>query len=309
MGTEKQEQGKRVIINAIGLPPMALHPDEPVLARIYDDSMPGYKGVERRFLGTKHQPARLLKKHDLLVYHRLLEVKPIQEVFIPAGPRSTPLGTLAFKGDILAMIGLYLSEGHYKSSSRYTQFTLHEDEFAQLAILRRWAESVNLTCYDYMDDSHARQVLIYSAALGEWLSSEFGQGARQKRLPDWFIFCHPDKQLRVWRWYYAGDGLKAQDSSRSALHVGTRSEQMARQWQDVLARLGYGASLCIVNDHDEPRYDISIGGRYGVELARRLGMDLPHKKRRFNHIRITDEHVCYPVRSVQLDELTRGREC
>lgn len=289
-------RGEILVINAVGQMPIRVTPNHPFLVRAYDDKRPGYKGARRKYHPTDWTTARQLKKFDYLLAPRMQADIDVSQIELRPGARSYNPGPLPLDDDLLRLIGLYLAEGCYKT--RAVQFSLHLDETNKEAFLRRWAESVGISVHAYRDGTkQTRQVLLFSTALGNWLSEEFGHGAHNKRLPSWFMHLPVNKQWSVWRAYYLGDGVQAVDD-RSALRVTTRSEELARQWQMILLRLGYGATLHVTTDKGEPRFDLGISGSYGVEMASALQVSLPAKKRRFNHIKVDDMFGYYPVKEV-----------
>jgi hypothetical protein len=289
-------------LDIVGLLPIRCTPEHPFLSIPYDDARPSYKGAERKFLEQTWVKARDLKRFDLMSVPRLTKSTPFKYVTMNGGPRSKSFHDVPLDDDFLAVIGTYLADGCIRADRRTVQFTLHADKRDQLDTIRRWATSLGASVHDVVA-GRTRQVYLFSKAVSQWLRDNFGEGAFGKGLPDWFMALPPYEQLTVFRWYFAGDGTRALDASRSAVTVGSRSEQLSRQWQIVLIAIGYLATLNVVSDHGLPFFRLTISGKSGVTLAKILNLTLPIKgqkrSKRYNHIRLNRTHSLHPVRSVR----------
>ncbi len=301
--------GELSVVKAVGLLPVKCTPEHPILARRCDISRPGLKGAERKFLPETWVKAGGLSKFDLLAVPRLPENASIvpSGFDMVGGARSRILANVPLDRSLLEVVGIYLAEGCVRADGRTAQFTIHAEEHEQLQILQRWADSVGITLHT-VTSGNARQVYLYSKSLCIWLEENFDSGSHKKRLPQWFINLPDSQQLTALKWYFLGDGSKTVDSTRSAIVISTRSEQLARQWQMVLISVGFPATVHTVSDHGAPMYRFGVSGLAGVELAEKLDHTLAPKgekrSKRYNHIKMTYTCSLHPVRSIDRIEYT-----
>jgi len=195
------------------------------------------------------------------------------------------------------VIGLYLAEGNIRADGRTVQFTLGAHEQGHAACVQKWAARVGFKT-SAVDGPGTLTIYVFGKALAVFLGQNFGNGAHHKRLSNPFLLLPPAKQLKILEYYVRGDGHFDTDE-RSAITVTSRSRVLAQQVQLLLVRSGYAASICRTTDHEEPRYGVTIAGRYGEDLARYWGVTLPAKLRRYNHTHIEAAGALHPIRTIR----------
>ena len=78
-----------------------------------------------------------------------------------------------------------------------------------------------------------RRLALYSA-LAEDFFSQFGNGAANKKLPDWVFFAERRKQLELLRGEWQGDGRRVNQARQKYLNITTPSKVLAFQIQAKL---------------------------------------------------------------------------
>jgi hypothetical protein len=201
----------------------------------------------------------------------------------------------------LKVCGLYLAEGSVRADNRTVQFTFNSNETEYALLVSLWATKMGVS-YSTATGSGTLVVYLYSKAVAEWLESQFGSGAFEKRLPKWFMYSPVKDQLTLIKYYFYGDGC-LWDTSRGAVVATTVSFVLAQQLQLLFLWGRYGCSLDSGLDHENIRYRVSIGGQSADNLAAAWGVEIPAKgngrSKRYNHIRFTDQYACFPIRMVE----------
>lgn len=288
-------------VKLCGLPAFTVTREHPFWCRPYDDSRPGYKGSDRKFRAARWRKAEQLKRFDLLSLPKPVSGLDYPDLFdLEGGPRSRKIVNFSVTPAVQIMLGLYLAEGSVRGDGRTTQFTLGAHEAEAERLLKEFAVEWDLHTHA-VDGAGTRVVYIYSKALADWLASNFGSGAFNKKIPSWLFTAAPRRYLPVLEWYFRGDGC-FWDESRASIDATTRSQQLAQQVQLMLLWAGYCAAQDSVEDHGEPRYRISVGGASADALAKVWGVVIPAKglgrSKRYNHIRQEASEVLFSVQSV-----------
>jgi hypothetical protein len=143
-----------------------------------------------------------------------------------------------------------------------------------------------------------RTVYVFGKALSDFLKVEFGNGAYEKKIPGWVMTLPHEKQMYILESYFRGDGVLF-DKTRPALTASTRSRSLAMQVQILLVRIGYGTTINVSIDHEELMYRMNISGAFGQRLADAWALPMGRKSRKYNHMRMSEDFVFYPVKEVR----------
>ncbi len=290
-------KGNLIRIKACGLLPFETTPNHRILAAKADITRPGYTGSSRKYLKPEFVRADQLNKFDLLLVPRNKVVRDKQTIQLKGGPRTRNEPLIPIDELTCSVIGLFIAEGNIQTDERTTQFTFHRKEIKYAALVKAWADRAGFHWREIFGPG-TRVVYVSGKAAALFFGDNCGRGSWNVHLPSWVMTLPHKKQLKIIEFYFRGDA-SLWDRTTSALVAGTRSPTLARQLQIILVRCGFSASICIITDHGEPRYNISIAGTHAEKIAATWSLPLPSRKRRFTYMPITDDYMLCPVRSTR----------
>ncbi len=146
--------------------------------------------------------------------------------------------TFALNKEVSYLFGLFCAEGSapLKTDGGTIYFSFHRDEV-------QYIESVKNTMLKYfgiecsnvrnMKDSNGVRVEFYSKPLAMFFSKAFGNGARNKKIPDFIMFSNEAVKLSFLRGLLHGDGCKASNS------FDTTSRNLIEQVKMICISMGY----------------------------------------------------------------------
>jgi intein/homing endonuclease/phage-related protein len=190
---------------------------------------------------------------------------------------------LVLDEDTAWMFGFYVGDGSVfenEKGGRIRFYPAKEEHVARLArIIERYGGKPVIIKHE-----NYYEVVWVNAAVKRFLAENFGGDVYSKRMPD-FILLHKDEKIlkAFLRGYLDADGNKstAGDHKYEALTV---SKILAQQLQLLCFRLGY---VCTITLKNEPQ------ARYSGE-AYRLTIEFKRDEKRAK-IRFTDDYVLVPV--------------
>jgi len=297
-------KGKLLRVSAAGALPFLVTPNHPLYARPFDDSCPGYKGSTRKFHGLQWVHAQELKKYDRLLvpFQKARSTKHRERSIITLhSSKRAKRVEVTLNETCMQVLGLYVAEGSIRGDGRTVQFTFGAHEPQHASLIEKWACTLNINTHRVLNNG-ALTVYVFSKSLADWLSTEFSNGAYNKRVPSWLVNLPSEESLPFLEYYFRGDGC-FWDESRAAIAATTRSRNLALLVQTMLLESGYQASVDILEDSGAPRYRVSVGGAAADRLAELWHVSVPEKgrkrSRRYNHIVYTDVGFEFPVRKVE----------
>ena len=187
------------------------------------------------------------------------------------------LQNLKLEKDLLTVIGYYLAEGNaskYHSTDeeyRDIMFTFSSSENDKPYIeelimsLRNLGFSVRT---HHRPQYNVMMVICYSKILANWITQEFGHGAKNKRLPQWLIELPNEKTEIVFEKYMNGDGYKVSKGLHNSRHVKSISENLLIGMRDIALRLGYKTSM---------RKQKIVDGQESTILGRKVKINTPYE--------------------------------
>lgn len=202
------------------------------------------------------------------------------------------------------IIGWYLSEGSKTENRIVISLGYHEVAGAQ-----RLREIIPLV-FGKAAKEYERETGLHLALADQEFTGifdYFGHDAPTKRLPDWFVTLPPEKQGRMLRGLFMGDGC----FSDGGLKYATVSKHLAFQIRMILFRLGIIHNLSIRKPRDgmidgrviKSNYDLYTIGINGDALLtlNQLIPDFPWKqssiKAARNHGWVSEGNIFIPLRS------------
>jgi len=160
-------------------------------------------------------------------------------------------GPLAYKGalrpipayDFLEFVGWYVSEGHTMSTSYAVITQSPKRHLAQVRSVARRMEGRGCFVREATLSNGCQQVMIGDYSLVKWLKEEIGEGASNKKLPQWILNL-PKSQLRtLFDAMMLGDGSVDTREGRTSKSYATVSSRLAGQVQELALKLGYAANV------------------------------------------------------------------
>ena len=292
--------GKMLSIRPSGCLPISVTPGHPFWTEQTDTTLPGYKGIKRKYHKANWLFSQKLSKFDLLSIPKLPKrINLPKSAKVTGGTRSTAY-EIPLDRATMHVIGLYLSEGSVRPDGRTLQFTFGSTELSFVAKITNWAKHIGVN-YSTALGRGTRVVYVYSKALSAWFEQEFGNGAWNKRLPGWLFNAPIETQMEVLKFYFLGDG-SFWDESRSSCRAASRSKLLMQTIHFLLLSAGYAACIGKTQDHDEPRYSVDVSGASAAKLAEVFEVDIPIKgagrSRRYNYARQNETGTQVPVRRV-----------
>src|SRR5256712_610999 len=238
--------GELVEIQPTGFTPVRLTENHPVWA--FPRAIQQKAGRERRphvqaaldaGVEPRWVPAGELRAGWVLAY------PVVQEKEDRATIAADGLGEIPVDEDFMTLAGYYLSEGTMsgKAGKPYQQFFyFREDQRAYGERLQSILSGMGLAS-QVRRRRHTAEVVAHSLALGQLLKALFGDGATEKRMPDWMERLPHEKQRALVKALWEGDGYLGRVRGYWRATYCTSSHALAVQVHQLLLRLGVTAFL------------------------------------------------------------------
>ncbi|HEV2139236.1 MAG TPA: LAGLIDADG family homing endonuclease [Nitrososphaerales archaeon] len=311
---DMQYSGPMYWIAVFGKPePLACTADHPILA------------VSRPLSNRKDK--RLLRVTSPLLFYKPGELKPGDYLASPIvrkvlhtdryekdvpmyrGGHTTRRLSLVASPELFRLIGYYYAEGSCEGGRR-VNFDFNETERETYVrdcgdLLLRFFEK---ECKVKKNGEHGIRLALDSA-LAEDFFSQFGNGAPNKKMPDWVFFAEPEKQLELMRGEWQGDGCRMRQVRQEYLNITTTSKTLAFQLQSVYARLGIVATIDSEHPLNRLRcYHVNVFGRWAIKLAHMWNIDFDYKPTKHaDKFQIDDRYVYLPIRKIEVEQVSDHR--
>ena len=339
--TRRWFDGEIVTIKALGCLPITVTADHPIKTyKIYNKCTSRSGGRKRKIITCIQSPEWKLAK-DIRPYRRItsfrtagdwLIIPKLQQEFpdeytLPidttypltryGGKRHkrhplTPkeLENVQLTEDVAWFLGLYTAEGTANIKTGVSSITLNVSENELVERVQNILETnFGLKTKTYVD-SNALRIIWVSKVLARFLHEHVGNGARNKRMPNFILFGNERYLRHYLRGYFDGDGciIKANRYCNERLDAKTASEVLALQIQLAFARFGILASLSRLKPDKryfgkEGRY-INTGITYRITCSDSEAFKLleyPLRKKTRNRYYIpTLEGLLVPVKQVSI---------
>ena len=189
-----------------------------------------------------------------------------------------PAKTIDFKiqtdKDFFRLIGYYMAEGSVINEN-YLTFTFNKNERNYIedvkALLEKFFGKTPLEQEEY---KNGISLVLCSTLAARLFKEQFGKGAKNKSLPNWFMLESLEKQSEFIKGYWRGDGSFTNKNyswgRKTAFRINTISEKLAEQTRDILLRLNIFASINVWNKK-APRsnlFAVYVGGSYLQEFSK-----------------------------------------
>lgn len=215
--------------------------------------------------------------------------------------RSKPItDSVPLNEDILRLFGYYIAEGFPNKSG--IGFALNQSENDITDDIR----SIMLKYFSlkiHVNDNpktKQRKVNVYSATLEPLFKALFGEGARNKRMPDWMFKLPNQKIYSVIYGLWRGDGWLSK--SRKKGEYATSSKTLAHQIWMILGRLGFLSSIKYMKS--KRAYRIRVSGKSAGNFFKKVGYsyELPEGNRTYSNGWLDDKYLYFSVRKITKKE-------
>ncbi|MBI4170956.1 MAG: Fe-S cluster assembly protein SufB [Candidatus Aenigmarchaeota archaeon] len=262
--------------------------------------------------------AKNLEKHDYIAIpiERTVIAKDDRFFSVILGGLNKPYENIEFKittdKDFFRLVGYYMAEGSI-IDDHYLTFTFNKNEREYIedvkALLEKFFGKEPL---EYAEYKNGISLVLCSTLAARLFKQEFGSGAKNKKLPQWFMLEAPEKQAEFIKGYWRGDGnftnKRFSDGYKIAFRINTISESLAEQTRDILLRLDTFASINVWKKN-EPRsnsFAIYVGGNYLEKFADIVGRDVTEtlsgnlilKQKLVSLAEITGDYAFVPIREI-----------
>ncbi|KXA93202.1 hypothetical protein AKJ65_06525 [candidate division MSBL1 archaeon SCGC-AAA259E19] len=169
--------------------------------------------------------------------------------------------------DFLRTIGYYVAEGSFCSSANQLSFAFHEEEnelIEDLLLTMKKTFNINGKIRE-KDGTKAKEVLFSSKVLGLFFSRLCGEGARKKRLPDFFNSLDEERLIELIKGCWLGDGSGGKYS--------TSSLKLAHQLRLALLRLGILSSIKKKSEEEASQRVIRVAGPSKEKFEKLFGIE------------------------------------
>lgn len=212
-----------------------------------------------------------------------------KELVLPADP------------DLFRLIGYYLAEG-FCSEGRTVTFSFGSYEQSYINDVSELLRKYFGRDAKLRKNSGRGLNVRLNSAVAEAFFSNFGQGAQNKRMPDWVLLAPVEKQAELVKGFWFGDGSLIRHSRQEFFNFTTTSKTLAMQLQLVLSRLGIVAAIHTQQAKGKKRvYRINVFGKYARRMAQKCKIPFyPQRSKSVDKFHVTDDHVFSPISKIDV---------
>lgn len=216
--------------------------------------------------------------------------------------------------DFFRLIGYYLAEGSM-GGGYYLNFSFgaHEAEYLRdVKKLMKKVFGVDVS-HENIHKSNNGISLVYSSVELCRIFAHFGRGNSGKFLPDWVIYEDKAKQKELIKGWFRGDGnyyrRRHNSGMKEVFRINTTSEELVRQGQRILARLGIVAFINArdrVKEKRKTMYTLGISGAWMVGFGKIVGIEIDEKvngKKRASMFGCDGRYIYVPVKKISYKEV------
>jgi formate hydrogenlyase subunit 6/NADH:ubiquinone oxidoreductase subunit I/intein/homing endonuclease len=228
-----------------------------------------------------------------------------KDVQMYRGRTTTRRLSLEASPDLFRLIGYYYAEGSCDGGRR-VNFDFNETELETYArdCGNLVAKFFGKECKIKKNGEHGIRLALDSA-LAEDFFSQFGNGAPNKKIPDWVFFAEPEKQLELLKGEWQGDGCRVRQARQKYLNITTTSKTLAFQLQSIYARLGVVSTIDTEQSPNRLRsYHVNVFGRWAIKLAKMWNIEFDYKPTKHaDKFHIDDRYVYLPIRKIEIEQV------
>lgn len=245
-----------------------------------------------------------IKKNDYLVLPRPKTIKDIQDIDMSVYPYSTTnkkwikkyenrkLNHIKVDNDLMTIIGWFLAEGHcYR---QHVEFTLNKNESQNINSL---LASLTNKKFDYSLRHRESTIVIclFHKQMMHFLSDNFGNGSKNKKIPGWIIDLPKDKLEILLNSYVLGDGNEIKNRS-SNFTVTSISYDLLFAIQIICAKLGFMSSIVQTTKAGESFIQgrkVNVQNKFILRFSKNY-----NKNKNERRVFLTENYIYYRVREI-----------
>lgn len=210
------------------------------------------------------RPIHKVMPNDLIAMPRPRIIKNTRILHVKKAYSSNPRyknvpKKVKISNELIELFGTYLAEGCFslkESKGRFISISGHTRERPLLEKIGNFIHEVfgvNSSIYESSSAENGIEFRAYSIDLALWFSNLFGQGAKNKRIPDIIMDLPPTKLYYLVKSYISGDGYIRKKQAEFT----TASSELAYQMTLLILKMGL-----IPNLRKNKKYNIShwVGG-------------------------------------------------
>jgi len=297
------------------------HKVKAIMTRKYSGDMMNIQPVSpyNKFHLTTEHPVLAIKRNKVggrIRHGWLTEVSTKKLIlqspeYIPAGklqrgdfiifPKIRPNSKISLTDDEIILLGYYLAEGstyiHNKLNMPVVSFSLSEKETDFINDLKKKILLISgknpMTIADRK--KHGIEVRVYSQKLRDLCLYHCGKGASTKILSKEIMSIDKEVIKKFVTAYWRGDGNVLKRKGSILMRASTASEQLARQLQELFARIGIYLSIQIRKGGTD-----YIQGRKIKRKTQYILVYTPDKK--WTKVRETEDYFIVPIEKISKTE-------
>ena len=335
---EREHEGENIVIHTNKfLEPIEITPEHPILAvkgkYLSNGGLRKPMSAFRKYLGYKPEwvPAGEITDEHVLLYKINEKEEDISLITISDSingltkennkvsfPNKNKYQTnwvwdvLKVDEDFLRLLGYWVAEGESKNGQ--VRFSFHRKETEYISDVKKMMSNVfgldNFTEELPKDDNdNSYRITFCSKVLSEWLSLNFGDSARTKKIPQWLVNLKKEKQEYFLSGYIRGDGC-IHFSKKGSLRISSNSVsyELSLQIREIFLRLGVFPSFkkefnCGKENKDIFRWGLIVSGEDAKKLLSKIEPQITYKttqdKKQGGIGWIEDGFAWFPVRNAE----------
>jgi nitrogen fixation NifU-like protein len=293
-----------------------LTPDHLVLAIKVPKRRKFFDTKVKRNLPVGWYHAETLERRDIVLFPIFKEVKDIDFILldIPKAKYDFKSKELPKKikvnSDFLRLCGYFLSEGNVQEKKCRTFITLtfnikEKDYVNDTKKIVKKIFGIKVKIRE-LTDRNTIIVYIYSSILARFFKKLFGNGAKDKKIPDFMISLPLEKQKNIIVGMWRGDGHFNTKRIWPRAGYSTISHQLFHQLKILLLRQKIVPSLykekrkIVKGVNHRENFRIHVGDRSSLKkLANMLGVNLCIQKKEKKHSWFDDNYFYTPLTGIE----------
>jgi len=316
VGAAKTNYSGRALVLKNKLGEISLTPDHLILAIKIPGGDKFLRTKNRKKLVPAWYHAGQLEKGDLVLYPILKEERDFKYIKI-----DIPKSKWDFKSfdipdkvlldsDLLRLFGYFLSEGNVqdKPCRTFITFTLNIKEKDIISDIKKISKKL------FNIDAVVRErpkvktavVYLYSARLARFLKQIFGNGARNKKIPNFMVNLPPEKQKSLIYGLWKGDGYVNLNRDGARAGFVTISQNIAQQLKVLLLRQKVITSIYKENQkiiksvNHQKSYRVHVGQRESlINLCSIMGINYVPKSYPSEKSWFDDNYLYIPITNIR----------
>ncbi len=307
--------GDLVEIKALGMLPLELTPEHPVLvAKVVKEysserKRRGESPYIRIVKGFKWKAACNVRVGDYLVFPKFREKREVSILKLPYKKITCPqkyVEKLELTPELAELFGYYVSEGACGSAC---EINFGKHEYHLIKRVKDLVEEIFPYEVSLVKLPSVIRLRFGGTPLVKFMKEHFGNGAPNKKIPGWLLYAPRDILRQFLKAIIEGDGYieRRKDHKSSRICIATSSRTLALQLQMAFSRFGVFATITCDKREGEAVIEgrrVHARDKYLVRLSN-VGLSkflkVPRESRKEVSYHIEDDKNFYvPVKKVRV---------